>query len=224
MVLRATLWRGGCGMCSKRRGGLTRVLQSASYYRHKRKVAWGPKSAFAKAYNYLHKKSKYMDYARYRCQGMPIGSGVHGGGVQRPCSPSAAEAVGDEMDLLGRTVHRGPARVASERHLPPGLPRRRGRSNTVPGGYLGHLLSASMPCRRLNHLEQRDHTRLIVLSTCRECMVNRRAGLRPSGACAYRPCRDDTPPGWVSVPDSYAVLQLPPPRAVGATGFGARRA
>ena len=73
---RATRWARRMRHVLKEAGGLTRVLQSASYYRHKRKVAWGPKSAFAKAYNYLHKNRKYMDYARYRCQGMPIGSGV----------------------------------------------------------------------------------------------------------------------------------------------------
>jgi hypothetical protein len=52
------------------------VLQSASYYRCQGKVAWGPKSAFGKAYHYLHKNRKYMNYARYRRLGLPIGSGV----------------------------------------------------------------------------------------------------------------------------------------------------
>ena len=61
----------------KEAGGLTRVLQSASYYRHKRKVAWGPKSAFAKAYKLPAQEPQVHGLCRrYRCQGMPIGSGV----------------------------------------------------------------------------------------------------------------------------------------------------
>jgi hypothetical protein len=73
---RATRWARRMRHTLKEEGGLTRVLQSASYYRHKRKVAWGRKSVFGKAYRYLHKNRKYMDYARYRRLGMPIGSGV----------------------------------------------------------------------------------------------------------------------------------------------------
>jgi hypothetical protein len=73
---RAALWARRMRHVLKQEGGLTRVLQSASYYRHKRKAPWGPKSAFGKAYRYLHKNRKYMDYARYRRLGLPIGSGV----------------------------------------------------------------------------------------------------------------------------------------------------
>jgi len=73
---RATRWARRMRHVLKEEGGLTRVLQSASYYRHKRKTPWGPKSVFGKAYRYLHKNRKYMDYARYRRLGLPIGSGV----------------------------------------------------------------------------------------------------------------------------------------------------
>jgi hypothetical protein len=73
---RAALWARRMRHLLKQEGGLTRVLQSASYYRHKRKVPWGPESVFGKAYRYLHKNRKYMDYARYRRLGIPIGSGV----------------------------------------------------------------------------------------------------------------------------------------------------
>jgi hypothetical protein len=60
----------------KQEGGLTRVLQSASYHRNERELRGKRLEAFWKAYNYLWKRRKHMDYARYRREGMPIGSGV----------------------------------------------------------------------------------------------------------------------------------------------------
>lgn len=56
--------------------GLTRVLQSASYYRNKARLSKQRQTAFGKAYRYLWKRRKHMDYCRYRNQGIPIGSGV----------------------------------------------------------------------------------------------------------------------------------------------------
>ena len=57
-------------------GGLTRLLQSASYHRNEQKLKGKRQEAFAKAYNYLHKRRQWMDYAGYRGKGLPIGSGV----------------------------------------------------------------------------------------------------------------------------------------------------
>jgi hypothetical protein len=57
-------------------GGVTRVLQSASYYRNEAKLSGEKLEAFDLAYNYLWKRRKDMAYSRYRQQGLPIGSGV----------------------------------------------------------------------------------------------------------------------------------------------------
>lgn len=60
----------------KQAGGLTRVLQSASYHRNQQDL-WGKRmKEFWAAYNYLHKRRRFMDYAAYKAKGLPIGSGV----------------------------------------------------------------------------------------------------------------------------------------------------
>jgi hypothetical protein len=60
----------------KQHGGLTRVLQSASYHRNQQGLAGKQAKAFWAAYNYLHKRRRYTDYAAYKAKGLPIGSGV----------------------------------------------------------------------------------------------------------------------------------------------------
>jgi len=60
----------------KQAGGLTRVLQSASYHRNQQDLRGKRTKEFWTAYNYLHKRRKYMDYAAYKAKGLPIGSGV----------------------------------------------------------------------------------------------------------------------------------------------------
>jgi hypothetical protein len=60
----------------KEEGGAKRVLQSAGYYRDQLKTPDGAKTAYGKAYRYLRKYRRYMDYARYRREGVPLGSGV----------------------------------------------------------------------------------------------------------------------------------------------------
>lgn len=57
-------------------GGVTRVLQSASYYRNEAKLSGERQEAFDAAYSYLHKRRKHMNYAALKAQGVPIGSGV----------------------------------------------------------------------------------------------------------------------------------------------------
>ena len=74
------------------RGGLTRVLQSASVLSATSgEVAWeAPRVLFAKAYNYLHKNvSKCMRLCAVSLsKGMPIGSGVTEAAVQDPVRPN----------------------------------------------------------------------------------------------------------------------------------------
>jgi hypothetical protein len=73
---RARQWAKRMRGLLKQEGGLTRVLQSASYRRNQQGL-WGERlEAFWKAYRYLWKRRRQMDYARYRREGLPIGSGV----------------------------------------------------------------------------------------------------------------------------------------------------
>lgn len=64
------------GWLRDRRGGVTEVLRSAmGHFNHKERSP-SAREAFWKAYRYLRCHSQHMDYARYRRQGLPIGSGV----------------------------------------------------------------------------------------------------------------------------------------------------
>jgi hypothetical protein len=59
-----------------------RVLESASYHRNQQRLRGGRQRAFWKAYCYLWKRRQQMAYARYRREGLPIGSGVTEAGCQ----------------------------------------------------------------------------------------------------------------------------------------------
>jgi hypothetical protein len=59
-----------------RRQGVANVLRSALQHEQRRKLSKARKRAFWKAYRYLRRHSRWMDYARYRRLGLPIGSGV----------------------------------------------------------------------------------------------------------------------------------------------------
>lgn len=56
--------------------GVTQLLRSAMQHFHRRKLSKVKEEEFWKAYRYLRNHSRLMDYARYRRQGLPIGSGV----------------------------------------------------------------------------------------------------------------------------------------------------
>jgi hypothetical protein len=56
--------------------GVNRVLHSASAHCWRVGLSGTKETVFAKAYNYLRKRMKYLRYAQYRAQGMPVGSGV----------------------------------------------------------------------------------------------------------------------------------------------------
>lgn len=59
-----------------REQGVTQVLRSATQHYNRRKLSKTEEEEFWKAYRYLRKHSRLMDYAEYRRQGLPIGSGV----------------------------------------------------------------------------------------------------------------------------------------------------
>lgn len=60
----------------RRRQGVAQVLRSAMQHRLRQRLSKAAQAAFWKAYRYLRRYSRCMDYARYRRQGLPIGSGV----------------------------------------------------------------------------------------------------------------------------------------------------
>lgn len=59
-----------------RHQGVANVLRSAVQHANQRPLSKAARAAFWKAYRYLRWHSRWMDYARYRRQGLPIGSGV----------------------------------------------------------------------------------------------------------------------------------------------------
>jgi hypothetical protein len=73
---RANLWARRMRRTLKEAGGLTRVLQSASYYRNKQGLKGKRQAEFFRAYQYLWKRREHTNYAEYRAKGLPIGSGV----------------------------------------------------------------------------------------------------------------------------------------------------
>lgn len=60
----------------ERHQGVAQVLRSTSQHYNGRKLSKAADEEFWKAYRYLRKHSRWMDYPRYRRQGLPIGSGV----------------------------------------------------------------------------------------------------------------------------------------------------
>jgi hypothetical protein len=60
----------------ERRQGAAQVARSAMQLLDRRKMTKAQRSAFWKAYRYLRRHRRWMDYAGYRRRGLPIGSGV----------------------------------------------------------------------------------------------------------------------------------------------------
>ena len=56
--------------------GVAQVLRSAMQHLARRRLPRAAAEQFWKAYGYLRRHSRWMDYARYRRLGLPIGSGV----------------------------------------------------------------------------------------------------------------------------------------------------
>lgn len=61
-----------------KRNGVYRVLHSAAALRARSRRRWtrAETKAFHEGYRYLRKRRPFMDYAAYRRQGLPIGSGI----------------------------------------------------------------------------------------------------------------------------------------------------
>lgn len=55
--------------------GITRVLQSAGALRRQHGL-WGKAKDYDQAYTYLQKRTHWMRYRHYSCQGLPLGSGI----------------------------------------------------------------------------------------------------------------------------------------------------
>jgi hypothetical protein len=60
----------------EREHGVTQILRSAMQHYQRRKISKAATAEFWKAYRYLRRHSRWMGYARYRRQGLPLGSGV----------------------------------------------------------------------------------------------------------------------------------------------------
>lgn len=60
----------------ERRHGAAQVLRSAMQLLNRRRMTKAQKAAFWKAYRYLRRHRRWMDYRGYRQRGLPIGSGV----------------------------------------------------------------------------------------------------------------------------------------------------
>jgi hypothetical protein len=56
--------------------GVAHILRSATQHYRRRPLSQAAREAFWKAYRYLRRHGRWMDYARYRRLGLPIGSGV----------------------------------------------------------------------------------------------------------------------------------------------------
>jgi hypothetical protein len=59
-----------------RKQGVSHILRSAVQHYNRRRLAAAAEEAFWPAYRYLRRHRRWMDYARYRRLGLPIGSGV----------------------------------------------------------------------------------------------------------------------------------------------------
>jgi hypothetical protein len=60
----------------ERRQGAAQVARSAMQHLDRRRMTKGQKAEFWKAYRYVRRHRRLMDYAGYRRRGLPIGSGV----------------------------------------------------------------------------------------------------------------------------------------------------
>jgi hypothetical protein len=59
-----------------RRGGVANILRSATQQENRRKMTRGRKQEYGKAYRYLRRHARWMNYAACRKARLPIGSGV----------------------------------------------------------------------------------------------------------------------------------------------------
>lgn len=74
--LEARAWSARMRKLLKKPNGPFRVLHAAAALRARRWMSKAGQKEFAKAYNYLRLRTKHMQYAAFRKQGLPIGSGI----------------------------------------------------------------------------------------------------------------------------------------------------
>jgi len=60
----------------KERRGVSRVLQAATWHRGGLDLSRPRQEKYKQAYRYLARHGRWMDYARYRQEGLPLGSGI----------------------------------------------------------------------------------------------------------------------------------------------------
>jgi hypothetical protein len=72
----AHAWAAKLRKLLKKPNGPARVLWSAAQMRSRHGLAKSRRKAFQQAYNFLRKRTKHMQYAWFRGQGLPIGSGI----------------------------------------------------------------------------------------------------------------------------------------------------
>jgi hypothetical protein len=72
----ASTWAAKMRKLLKKPNGPFRVLHSAAALRARYRMSTSAQKAFQTAYNYLRERTKHMRYAKFRAQGLPIGSGV----------------------------------------------------------------------------------------------------------------------------------------------------
>jgi hypothetical protein len=72
----ASAWSAKMRKLLKKPNGPFRVLHSAAALRDRRRMSAKAKKEFQTAYNFLRTRTRYMRYAEFRAQGLPIGSGI----------------------------------------------------------------------------------------------------------------------------------------------------
>jgi hypothetical protein len=72
----ASAWAARMRKLLKKPNGPFRVLHSAAAMRSRVSMSATRKKLFRQAYNYLRTRTRHMQYAAFRSQGLPIGSGV----------------------------------------------------------------------------------------------------------------------------------------------------
>jgi hypothetical protein len=73
---KASAWAARMRKLLKKPNGPFKVLHAAAALKARGWMSKGRRKEFDKAYNYLRARTKHMQYAAYRQQGLPIGSGV----------------------------------------------------------------------------------------------------------------------------------------------------
>ncbi len=100
----------------KKPGGPFRMLHSAAALRNRRKLTAARAAEFRKAYQYIRRRTKQMQYHEYKHLNLPIGSGVTEAACKNGRQPTA-EAFGDALVQKQCANDFKPASGAAQRHL-----------------------------------------------------------------------------------------------------------